>query len=73
MFLLSEKAEWQKKKETFTDVQNKLEEQKQVDAVKIQQFNVSRTNKCAKCNLRKDCSLYMSSMHGDSSGTEMVH
>ncbi|XP_068595256.1 centrosomal protein of 290 kDa [Brachionichthys hirsutus] len=36
---LSEKAEWQKSKETFTDMQNKLEEQKQVDAVKIKEFN----------------------------------
>uniref|UniRef100_A0A8P4K276 Centrosomal protein 290 n=1 Tax=Dicentrarchus labrax TaxID=13489 RepID=A0A8P4K276_DICLA len=35
---LSEKAEWQKKKETFTEMKNKLEEQKQVDAVKIQEF-----------------------------------
>ncbi|XP_068168662.1 centrosomal protein of 290 kDa isoform X7 [Antennarius striatus] len=35
---LSEKAEWQKSKETFTDLQNKLEEQKQVDAVKIKEF-----------------------------------
>uniref|UniRef100_A0A3B3WLI2 Centrosomal protein of 290kDa coiled-coil region domain-containing protein n=1 Tax=Poecilia mexicana TaxID=48701 RepID=A0A3B3WLI2_9TELE len=36
---LSEKAEWQKEKETFTDMKNKLDEQKQVDDVKIQQFN----------------------------------
>ncbi|XP_017293928.1 centrosomal protein of 290 kDa isoform X3 [Kryptolebias marmoratus] len=36
---LSEKAEWQKEKEAFTEVKNKLEEQKQVDDVKIQQFN----------------------------------
>ncbi|XP_039988956.1 centrosomal protein of 290 kDa isoform X2 [Xiphias gladius] len=36
---LSEKAEWQKEKETFTEVKDKLEEQKQVDAVKIQEFN----------------------------------
>ncbi|XP_021172732.2 centrosomal protein of 290 kDa isoform X2 [Fundulus heteroclitus] len=36
---LSEKAEWQKEKQTFTDTKNKLEEQKQVDDVKIQQFN----------------------------------
>lgn len=41
LFVLSEKAEWQKKKKIFTDMQNKLEEQKQVDAVKIQEFNVS--------------------------------
>ncbi|XP_044213453.1 centrosomal protein of 290 kDa isoform X2 [Thunnus albacares] len=36
---LSEKAEWQKEKETFTQMKNKLEEQKQVDAVRIQEFN----------------------------------
>ncbi|XP_049428981.1 centrosomal protein of 290 kDa [Epinephelus fuscoguttatus] len=36
---LSEKAEWQKEKEAFTEMKNKLEEQKQVDAVKIQEFN----------------------------------
>ncbi|XP_043979926.1 centrosomal protein of 290 kDa isoform X2 [Gambusia affinis] len=36
---LSEKAEWQKEKETFTNTKNKLDEQKQVDDVKIQQFN----------------------------------
>uniref|UniRef100_A0AAQ5ZLM5 Centrosomal protein of 290kDa coiled-coil region domain-containing protein n=1 Tax=Amphiprion ocellaris TaxID=80972 RepID=A0AAQ5ZLM5_AMPOC len=36
---LSEKAEWQKEKETFTEMKNKLEEQKQVDDVKIQEFN----------------------------------
>uniref|UniRef100_A0A3Q2CN17 Centrosomal protein 290 n=1 Tax=Cyprinodon variegatus TaxID=28743 RepID=A0A3Q2CN17_CYPVA len=36
---ISEKAEWQKEKQTFTDMKNKLEEQKQVDDVKIQQFN----------------------------------
>ncbi|KAK2842694.1 hypothetical protein Q5P01_012894 [Channa striata] len=36
---LSEKAEWQKEKETFTEMKNRLEEQKQVDAVKIQEFN----------------------------------
>ncbi|XP_023204586.1 centrosomal protein of 290 kDa isoform X6 [Xiphophorus maculatus] len=36
---LSEKAEWQKEKETFLDTKNKLDEQKQVDDVKIQQFN----------------------------------
>ncbi|XP_070686542.1 centrosomal protein of 290 kDa [Pempheris klunzingeri] len=35
---LSEKAEWQKKKETFAEMEMKLEEQKQVDAVKIQEF-----------------------------------
>ncbi|XP_042352849.1 centrosomal protein of 290 kDa [Plectropomus leopardus] len=35
---LSEKAEWQKEKDTFTEMKNKLEEQKQVDAVKIQEF-----------------------------------
>ncbi|XP_070829211.1 centrosomal protein of 290 kDa isoform X6 [Chaetodon trifascialis] len=36
---LSEKAEWQKTKETFVETKDKLEEQKQVDAVKIQEFN----------------------------------
>ncbi|XP_068560642.1 centrosomal protein of 290 kDa isoform X2 [Cebidichthys violaceus] len=36
---LSEKAEWQKEKETFTELKKQLEEQKQVDAVKIQEFN----------------------------------
>ncbi|XP_056242805.1 centrosomal protein of 290 kDa isoform X3 [Seriola aureovittata] len=36
---LSEKAEWQKERATFTEVKDKLEEQKQVDAVKIQEFN----------------------------------
>ncbi|XP_074489789.1 centrosomal protein of 290 kDa isoform X6 [Sebastes fasciatus] len=36
---LSEKTEWQKEKETFTEMKNKLEEQKEVDGVKIQQFN----------------------------------
>ncbi|XP_072242523.1 centrosomal protein of 290 kDa isoform X1 [Leuresthes tenuis] len=35
---LSEKAAWQKEKETFTEMKNKLEEQKQVDDVKIQQL-----------------------------------
>lgn len=46
VFTLREKSEWQKEKETFTELKNKLEEQKQVDAVKIQEFNVSQTNKC---------------------------
>ncbi|XP_031725758.1 centrosomal protein of 290 kDa isoform X3 [Anarrhichthys ocellatus] len=36
---LSEKAEWQKEKETFTELKKNLEEQNQVDAVKIQEFN----------------------------------
>ncbi|XP_037539024.1 centrosomal protein of 290 kDa [Nematolebias whitei] len=36
---LSEKAKWQRDKETFTEVKIKLEEQKQVDDVKVQQFN----------------------------------
>ena len=46
MFLsLSEKAGWQKEKQTFEDVKDKLDEQKQVDAVKIQEFNVSQTKK----------------------------
>ncbi|KAG7214409.1 hypothetical protein INR49_006366 [Caranx melampygus] len=36
---LSEKTEWQKERTTLTEVKDKLEEQKQVDAVKIQEFN----------------------------------
>ncbi|KAM3870148.1 centrosomal protein of 290 kDa [Diretmus argenteus] len=36
---LSEKAEWQKERETFTETKNKLEEQKETDSVKIQTFN----------------------------------
>uniref|UniRef100_A0A672JBW5 Centrosomal protein 290 n=1 Tax=Salarias fasciatus TaxID=181472 RepID=A0A672JBW5_SALFA len=36
---LREKADWQKENESFTDLKNKLEEQKQVDDVKIQEFN----------------------------------
>ncbi|XP_041853732.1 centrosomal protein of 290 kDa isoform X2 [Melanotaenia boesemani] len=36
---LSEKAAWEKEKETFTDMKNRLEEQKQVDDIKIQQMN----------------------------------
>uniref|UniRef100_A0A665VQG8 Centrosomal protein 290 n=1 Tax=Echeneis naucrates TaxID=173247 RepID=A0A665VQG8_ECHNA len=36
---LSEKAEWQKEKTAITEVKDKLDEQKQVDAVKIQEFN----------------------------------
>ncbi|XP_056272898.1 centrosomal protein of 290 kDa isoform X4 [Pseudoliparis swirei] len=36
---LSEKTEWQKEKEAFKDLRRKLEEQQQVDAVKIQEFN----------------------------------
>ncbi|TNN48425.1 Centrosomal protein [Liparis tanakae] len=36
---LSEKTEWQKEKETFRDLRRKLEEQQQVDAVKVQEFN----------------------------------
>lgn len=48
LFLLSEKSEWQKMKETSAATQNRLEEQQQVDAVKIQEFNVSRRNKRAK-------------------------
>ncbi|XP_074532941.1 centrosomal protein of 290 kDa [Halichoeres trimaculatus] len=35
---ISEKAEWQRMKETLAENNNKLEEQQQVDAVKIQQF-----------------------------------
>lgn len=40
-FLRSEKADWQRKKESFAETQNRLEEQQQVDAVKIQELNVS--------------------------------
>ncbi|KAF7223921.1 centrosomal protein of 290 kDa isoform X5 [Nothobranchius furzeri] len=36
---LSEKTVWQKETETFSEIKNTLEEQKQVDGVKIQQFN----------------------------------
>ncbi|XP_036961834.1 centrosomal protein of 290 kDa isoform X2 [Acanthopagrus latus] len=36
---LSEKAEWQKKNDTFTELKNKLEEEKLADAVKIEEFN----------------------------------
>ncbi|KAE8296722.1 Centrosomal protein of 290 kDa [Larimichthys crocea] len=35
---LSEKEEWQKKKESFKEMKDKLEEQNQTDAVKIQEF-----------------------------------
>lgn len=42
VFFLSEKAEWQKEKETFTEIKNRLEEQKQVDDVKIREFSVSQ-------------------------------
>uniref|UniRef100_A0A7N6FIJ8 Centrosomal protein of 290kDa coiled-coil region domain-containing protein n=1 Tax=Anabas testudineus TaxID=64144 RepID=A0A7N6FIJ8_ANATE len=45
---ISEKAEWQKEKEKFTETKIKLEEEKQIDAIKIQEFNVSQTNKCLK-------------------------
>ncbi|KAM9376220.1 centrosomal protein of 290 kDa [Pholidichthys leucotaenia] len=36
---LSKKEEWEKEKEAFTETKKKLEEQKQVDDVKIQEFN----------------------------------
>ncbi|KAM6937006.1 centrosomal protein of 290 kDa [Xenentodon cancila] len=36
---LSEKVGWQKEKERFSEMKNKLEEQQQTDAVKIQQYN----------------------------------
>ncbi|XP_063335189.1 centrosomal protein of 290 kDa isoform X9 [Pelmatolapia mariae] len=36
---LSEKAEWQKEKETFTEIKNRLDKQKQVDDVKIKEFS----------------------------------
>lgn len=37
----SEKEAWQKERQTFTEMKNKVEEQKEVDAVKIKEFNVS--------------------------------
>lgn len=48
MFSPSEKAEWQKKNDTFTELKNKLEEEKLADAVKIEGFKVSPNNKCFK-------------------------
>ncbi|XP_039663337.1 centrosomal protein of 290 kDa isoform X10 [Perca fluviatilis] len=36
---LSEKADWQKEKKTLTEMKKKLEDQQQVDAVKIQEFH----------------------------------
>ncbi|XP_042070137.1 centrosomal protein of 290 kDa isoform X5 [Haplochromis burtoni] len=36
---LSEKAKWQKEKETFTEMKNRLDKQKQVDDVKIKEFS----------------------------------
>ncbi|XP_029290176.1 centrosomal protein of 290 kDa isoform X3 [Cottoperca gobio] len=36
---LSEKTEWQKEREKMTEMKNKLDEQKQVDAIKVQEFN----------------------------------
>lgn len=36
---LSEKAKWQKEKETFTEIKNRLDKQKQVDDVKIKEFS----------------------------------
>ncbi|CAN9498923.1 unnamed protein product [Ophioblennius macclurei] len=36
---LREKEEWQKENESFAELKNKLEEQKQVDEIKIQEFN----------------------------------
>ena len=48
MFSPSEKAEWQKKNDTFTELKNKLEEEKLADAVKIEEFNVSPKNKWFK-------------------------
>ncbi|KAJ8261931.1 hypothetical protein GJAV_G00160140 [Gymnothorax javanicus] len=35
----SEKESWQKERESLTDMKNKLEEQKEVDAVKVKEFN----------------------------------
>lgn len=43
-FLFSVKADWEKKLKISMDTQKKLEEQKQTDDVKIQEFEVSRTN-----------------------------
>uniref|UniRef100_A0A8D0D898 Centrosomal protein 290 n=1 Tax=Sander lucioperca TaxID=283035 RepID=A0A8D0D898_SANLU len=40
---LSEKANWQKEKETLTEMKNKLDDQQQVDAVKIQEFHLLDT------------------------------
>ncbi|XP_034031338.1 centrosomal protein of 290 kDa [Thalassophryne amazonica] len=37
---LSEKAEWQKEKETFAEIKNQLEEQKEVNTVSLQQYKV---------------------------------
>uniref|UniRef100_A0A7N6AA88 Centrosomal protein of 290kDa coiled-coil region domain-containing protein n=1 Tax=Anabas testudineus TaxID=64144 RepID=A0A7N6AA88_ANATE len=42
---ISEKAEWQKEKEKFTETKIKLEEEKQIDAIKIQEFNVNKLQK----------------------------
>lgn len=39
-FLRSEKADWQNKKAMYDKDQDKLDEQRQVDAVKIQELNV---------------------------------
>uniref|UniRef100_A0AAV2KYM1 Uncharacterized protein n=1 Tax=Knipowitschia caucasica TaxID=637954 RepID=A0AAV2KYM1_KNICA len=36
---LSDKSKWEKEKEAFTRTKSKLEEQQQVDAVKVKQFN----------------------------------
>ncbi|XP_029552963.1 centrosomal protein of 290 kDa-like [Salmo trutta] len=35
----SEKEAWQKERQTFTEMKNKVEEQKEVDVVKIKEFN----------------------------------
>lgn len=43
LFLFSEKADWEKKLKISMDTQKKLEEQKQTDNVKVQEFEVSRT------------------------------
>lgn len=47
--MLSEKEEWQKKKESFKEMKDKLEEQNQTDAVKIQEFKVSQINATNEC------------------------
>ena len=40
----SDKEAWQKERETFAELKNKLEEQREVDNVRVQEFNVSRTD-----------------------------
>lgn len=40
MFCFSERESWQKERESFTELKSKLEEQKEVDAVKIKEYSV---------------------------------